>query len=244
MKPQTQSKNGHETGDAPRGFEQGDVDIAIPKPGNSNPQSPFSVLRRFVRPRAIVERCEMCSAELRPDHQHLVEPSTRKLLCACQACAILFSDKRETKYRRVPIRIRSLSDFQLTDAQWDSLLIPIQLAFFFSSTATGKTIALYPSPAGATESLLDLESWEEIVRDNPVLNEIEPDTEALLVNRVGESREYYIVPIDACYKLVGLIRLNWSGLAGGTEVWREIGKFFDELRGAASGQNRERTGLM
>lgn len=239
MSREAPTSNGHETKDSLDGLVKSESEIRIPP--SESPQSPFSVLRRFVRPRAIVERCEMCSAELPSEHQHLVEPSTRKLVCACQACAILFSDKRETKYRRVPLRVRSLTDFRLSDAQWDSLLIPIQLAFFFQNTAVGKTIALYPSPAGATESLLDLESWNEIVRDNPVLQEIEPDTEALLVNRVNGASEYYIVPIDQCYKLVGLIRLNWSGLAGGTEVWQEIGKYFEGLRGAAVGQDQYRS---
>jgi hypothetical protein len=57
----------------------------------------------------------------------------------------------------------------------------------------------------------------------------------LLVNRVGHVRgaspaEYYLVPIDECYKLVGLIRRHWRGLSGGTEVWREIGAFFNGLK--------------
>ena len=115
-------------------------------------------------------------------------------------------------------------------------MIPIGMAFFFHSTAAGKVIALYPSPAGATESLLDLEAWDEIVRDNPALKEMEKDTEALLVNRVKGEREYYIVPIDECYKLVGLIRAYWHGLSGGTEVWEEIGKFFADLKDKAKGK--------
>ena len=61
----------------------------------------------------------------------------------------------------------------------------------------------------------------------------------LLVNRVGHARgsspaEYYLVPIDECYKLVGLIRTHWRGLSGGTEVWREIGAFFAALKKRAS----------
>jgi hypothetical protein len=211
--------------------EKDDSQIRNPPSVAGNQQTPFAALRRFVRARpSAVERCEMCSAELPTDHQHLVEPSSRQLLCACQACAILFSGHAETKYRRVPRRIRYLSTFQLTDAQWDSLMIPIGMAFFFHSTPAGKTVTLYPSPAGATESLLDLESWDDIVADNPVLKEMEPDTEALLVNRVKGASEYYIVPIDECYKLVGLIRAYWHGLSGGTEVWEEIGKFFGELK--------------
>ncbi len=195
----------------------------------------FAVLRRFVRPRTVVaERCEMCSAELAAEHQHLVEPSNRQLVCACEACAILFDGQTGTKYRRVPRRIRALPDFRLTDAQWDSLVIPIQLAFFYNSTPDDKVIALYPSPAGPTESLLPLDSWADIVRDNLILREMEPDVEALLVNRVRGASEYYLVPIDECYKLVGLIRTHWRGLSGGTEVWREIKEFYAGLQARSS----------
>jgi len=192
----------------------------------------LSALRRFVRPRAtaVAERCEMCSTELGAEHQHLVEPSSRQMVCACEACAILFSGQTGTKYKRVPRRIRALPDFRLTDGQWDSLMIPIQLAFFFQSTPDGKVLALYPSPAGPTESLLALDSWNELVEDNPALREMEPDVEALLVNRVGGTGEYYLVPIDECYKLVGLIRAHWRGLSGGTEVWREIKQFYAGLK--------------
>jgi Family of unknown function (DUF5947) len=199
-----------------------------------NPQSAIGSLRRFVRPReaaaASAERCEMCSAALGAEHQHLVEPSSRQMVCACEPCAILFSGEAEKKYKRVPRRIRALPDFRMTDGQWDSLLIPIQLAFFFHSTPDGKVLALYPSPAGATESLLSLDSWNGVVEDNPVLRELEPDVEALLVNRVGGVGEYYLVPIDECYKLVGLIRAHWRGLSGGTEVWREIKGFYAGLK--------------
>jgi hypothetical protein len=195
-------------------------------------QSPLAALRRFVRPRAatLVERCEMCSAELAAEHPHLVEPSSRQLACACEPCAILFSGQTGTKYKRVSRRIIALPDFQMDEGQWDSLMIPIQLAFFFHSTPDERVIALYPSPAGATESLLALDSWNEIVRDNPILQAMEPDVEALLVKRVGGASEYYLVPIDECYKLVGLIRTHWRGLSGGTEVWREIARFYATLK--------------
>jgi hypothetical protein len=192
--------------------------------------SAFAALRRFVRQRAMVERCDMCSAELAAEHQHLVEPQSRQLVCACQPCALLFSNQKGTKYKSVPRRIRFLSDFHLTDAQWEGLMIPINMAFFFHSTPDAKVIALYPSPAGPTESLLALDSWDEIVRDNPKLRSMEPDVEALLVNRVKEPAECYIVPIDECYKLVGLIRANWRGLSGGAGVWEEIERFFDVLK--------------
>jgi hypothetical protein len=190
-------------------------------------------LRQFIRQRAPVERCELCSKQLAADHPHLIEPASRQLVCACDACAILFSGSAETKYRRVPRRIRALPNFQLEDGQWESLMIPINLAFFFNSTPAGHVVALYPSPAGATESLLSLDAWDEIVRANPILKQIEPDTEALLVNRVASARDtsaqYYLVPVDECYKLVGLIRAHWRGLSGGAKVWQEIAAFFNGL---------------
>jgi hypothetical protein len=199
----------------------------------------FESLRQFARKRPRpFEQCEMCSAELRPEHAHLVEITQRRLHCACDACAMLFSGREGTKYRRVPRDARLLEDFHISDSEWESLLIPINLAFFFQNSLDSRVSALYPSPAGATESLLPLEAWSSIAARNPILNKMEPDVEALLANRVGKARgvseaEYYIVPIDACYKLVGLIRLHWKGLSGGTEVWKEIGDFFTGLRARA-----------
>jgi len=196
---------------------------------------PFAALRQFARKRADVEKCDLCGIELANEHQHLIEPINRKLICTCDACSILFSQQHGTKYKRVPRRVRFLPDFRLADGQWDALLIPIELAFFYFSSSQNKVVAFYPSPAGATESLLSLDTWNDIVTENPVLKGMEPDVEALLVNRVGRSRGNAdavncLVPIDECYKVVGLIRTHWRGFSGGTEVWREIAQFFAELR--------------
>ncbi len=193
------------------------------------PRSPLAALRRFARPlaTAVVERCELCSAALAAEHQHLIEPASRRLLCACDACAVLFSDT--TKYRRVPRRVRSLPGLHLDDARWAGLAVPIGLAFFFHSSAAGQVVAVYPSPAGPTEVLLDAGAWEDLVRDNPALGDMEPDVEALLVNRLGRARACLLVPIDVCYQLVGLVRARWRGLSGGDEVHEEITRFFHAL---------------
>ena len=131
---------------------------------------------------------------------------------------------------RVPRHVRFLPDFHLTDDQWRNLMIPIDLAFFFESSKFGKVIAFYPSPAGPIESILELSSWSEIVHDNPVLNKMSPDVEALLVNRTGSTREYFLAPITECYKLIGLIRMRWRGFSGGTELRKSIEQFFNELK--------------
>ena len=193
-------------------------------------RSALASLRRYVRPRAARARCELCSAELTDEHSHLLELSSRQLCCACEPCAILFSNPAAPKYRRVPRRVQFLPDFCMTDVQWEGLQLPINLAFFLHSTAAGRVVALYPSPAGATEALPPPDAWHAVVEDNPGLQNLEPDVEALLVNRLGTVPEYYRVGVDECYALVGLIRTHWRGLSGGTAVWAEIARFFTSLR--------------
>lgn len=203
------------------------------EPHSDVPRSALASLRHYLRPESVRERCDLCSAVLPTDHAHLVETAARRLLCACEACAILFSGQAAMKYRRVPRDVQLLADFHLDDVLWEGLQLPINLAFFLHSTPPGRVVAFYPSPAGATEALPPDDAWRVLVEENPVLRELEPDVEALLVNRLGESREHYRAPIDECYKLVGLIRKNWRGLSGGSEVGDRITRFFADLKARA-----------
>jgi hypothetical protein len=196
----------------------------------SNTPGPMGSLRKYVRPRPATERCQLCGRELPHEHRHLLDLTTRDLKCSCDPCALLFVGQDGAKYRPIPRDGRVLADFTITDEQWDGLQTPINLAFFVRQSASGRVAAYYPSPAGATASDLPLDAWENLAVANPVLAELEPDVEALLVNRIRQTRDYFRAPIDACYELVGLVRSRWRGLSGGTEVWAEIDRFFARIK--------------
>ncbi len=202
---------------------------------DERPAAPLDILRQFARRRETrppTEQCELCSAEIPENHRHLLELAKNTLVCVCRPCSILFGDPNagSGKYRIVPSRYLLLPDFQMTDEQWEELTIPVNMVYIFHSTLANRIMAFYPSPAGAIESTLSLQGWDALVNSNAILKDLEPDVEALLINRVESYREHYIVPIDTCYELVGLIRLKWKGLSGGEEVWKAIAGFFASLR--------------
>ena len=177
------------------------------------------------------ERCELCGDPIPPQHRHLVDLQSREMLCACRACKLLFDTGAAGggHYRLVPERRLSLDGFRMDDAAWAGLQIPVDMAFFFHNSAVERVVAFYPGPAGATESTLELDAWNRIEAANPVLGTLEPDVEALLVNRARGAHRHFLVPIEDPYRLVALIRTHWRGLTGGKEVWQEIDAFFDDL---------------
>jgi hypothetical protein len=195
----------------------------------------LGALRRFVD-RAVAssgERCEMCVAPIGEEHPHLVNVETRRLLCACRPCYLLFMQQGAArgKLRAVPERYRVASSFRLDEKAWSALQIPVRMAFFFQHSAARRYVAFYPSPAGATESLLGLAAWQDILDANPVLADLEPDVETLLVRgRKSEGFDCFLTPIDACYELVGRVRKTWRGFDGGEEAWREIDGFFESIK--------------
>jgi hypothetical protein len=167
-------------------------------------------------------------------------------MCACRPCSILFdrSAAGGGHYRLIGDRRLRLDDLELSDPEWEQLQIPVDMAFFFRDSRAGRVVAFYPSPMGATESRLELTAWTELEAANPMLRAIQPDIEALLVNRPRDGeRRAWLVPIDDCYRLVALIRTRWRGFTGGKEVWQELERFFDDLdrRSRPHTQDRSRS---
>jgi Family of unknown function (DUF5947) len=193
-------------------------------------QGLIKTLRRFrEQSGSLQEKCEFCGVGLATEHRHLLEVSKNRIACTCSPCALRFQDVVGGRFKLIPRDIRRLSEFDMSDAEWENLALPINLAFFFYGTPQQKMNAMYPSPAGATESLLPLTAWTTLTEKNSTLTRMEADVEALLVNRVGTKRGYYIVPIDVCFELIGLIRLHWRGFSGGDKVWEEVERFFAKL---------------
>jgi hypothetical protein len=190
-----------------------------------------------------LEHCDLCSAPIAPEHRHLLDVGTRELMCACRPCSLLFDRAAAgaggRHYRLVPDRRLRVDDLELDDVAWADLRLPVELAFYFHSTPAGRVQAFYPSPMGATESLLGLDAWRSLETANPVLTTLEPDVEALLVHRARGERRHHVVPISDCYELCGLIRTRWRGLTGGREVWAEITRFYDALDGRARPVGRD-----
>jgi Family of unknown function (DUF5947) len=177
------------------------------------------------------ERCDLCNTTLPDDHRHMLHLVDRRIVCTCEACWALRSGDAE--FRPTGMRELWLTDFQCDEETWAGFQIPIGLAFFMRSTVTDSVVAFYPSPAGATESELALEPWERLVTANPVLEQLDADAEALVVNRMSQPPQYAILPIDRCYELVGLVKSRWEGISGGSAIEQAVPEYFARIRARA-----------
>lgn len=205
--------------------------VAAPKAGANG--LPFEFRARKTAPG---EACEMCAESITAEHAHVVNVESRRLLCTCRPCYLLFTQDGAGRgaYRSVPDRYRTDPEFSLGDGDWEQLQVPVSVAFFFHNSVLGRVVAHYPSPAGATESLLDLAAWAAIAAASPLAAALAPDVEAIVVHRArpgsDEVNEVFLVPIDVCYELVGRLRMHWTGFDGGPEARRDLAAFFDLLR--------------
>jgi Family of unknown function (DUF5947) len=188
------------------------------------------ILERPV-PEPAGERCEMCAEPIGAEHSHLVDLKARSLMCTCRGCALLFTNPGagSGRFRFVPDRYLRDPAVALQDTDWERLQIPVRLAFFLVNSELDRVVGFYPSPAGATECELPMDGWTEGLGRSPLAALLEPDVEALLVRGDRGRLACYLVPVDACYELVGLVRLHWRGFDGGADAWTAIDAFFDRL---------------
>jgi hypothetical protein len=201
----------------------------------STPAGALAVLARIRAnrpPPSADERCEMCGLAIAAQHQHVVNVSSRSLMCTCRPCYLLFThDDAQLAYRAVPDRYLSFP--AIAAPVWEELELPVGVAFLFVNSALERVVAFYPGPAGATESELSLQAWERVVLAVPQLTTLKPDVEALLVRSLDQDVEAFLVPIDVCYELVGQLRTLWRGFDGGQEVRSQLNDFFARVRAKA-----------
>jgi Family of unknown function (DUF5947) len=178
------------------------------------------------------EKCELCATEIPAEHGHVADLEQATLSCACRACYLLFTHAQagRGRYRAVPDRYLRDPARQLSVGEWDEFEIPVGLAFFLRSSQRGEVCAFYPSPAGATESTLNLQAWDRLTAAHPLLAAADADVEAILICRTDSGVEYYLVPVDACYELAGRMRLHWRGFDGGAEARQSIAEFLGQVR--------------
>jgi len=199
------------------------------------------------------EACEFCAASIPAHHDHVADTEGPALMCSCRACYLLFTSTGagmaaggRGRYRAVPDRYRSDAARPLAAADWDALEIPVGLAFFLRSSGSEHVRAFYPSPAGVTESQLNLEAWTRVAAEHPLLEAAEPDVEAILISRASAGPggqpgvETFLVPVDACYELAGRMRLLWHGFDGGAEARQGIADFLARVRERSRDLSRER----
>jgi len=209
---------------------------ATARPAAATPDAPPAATRPAGTgqpPGADEEHCEFCSAGIPAGHGHVADLEQSSLMCACRACYLLFTQPGagRAKYRSVPDRYLRDPDRTLSAAEWDELQIPVGLAFFLYRSDPGELGGFYPSPAGATQCVLDLPAWQRLAAGHPLLSQAEPDVEAVLISQDELAGiEYFIVPVDACYELAGRMRMLWRGFDGGTEARQSIAEFLADVR--------------
>ena len=101
----------------------------------------------------------------------------------------------------------------------------------------GHTVTLGTRDPAATRARTAPEGYAtvsvaDVLAANPQLGHLRADVEALLVR--GPDREHpgfsaHVVPIDACYELVGTMRATWRGFDGGKEAGTARAAFFDAV---------------
>jgi hypothetical protein len=194
----------------------------------------FAALQKLLRkpvPAAAGERCDFCAVPIHEVHSHLIDLKARRIMCGCRPCTLTFEPEGAAagRYKVIPTRYARISGLAIDDNAWDTLQIPIGLAFFFFNSLDKKLTAFYPGPAGATESELPLDEWQTMIAGDPILATLLPDTEAILMRRHEGATTVFLIPVDCAYELVGLIRTGWRGFDGGVDVKAKIEAYFKRI---------------
>jgi hypothetical protein len=182
-------------------------------------------------------RCGVCDAVIGRVHRHLLAVAGRALVCGCADChARPDSDRHRAdpdrylavpdRYLAVPDRYLEFAGDVLDAATWDELRVPAGLAFVSRPAAGAGLVVCGPALGRTTEAELPEPVWERLVERHPSFAVLRPGVEALLLRRAG----CFLVPIDACLELAGMLRTSWRGFDGGPAGAGSLASFFARVR--------------
>ena len=146
--------------------------------------------------------CRFCSSALDSPPNPLFEVATQRVLFACNPCASRFEKRSGGPFKLIPRSTRQIEDFRMPEVPWQTYDLPGNVTFVFYCTAAAKLLSVCKVAAGTVDLTVPREVWKAIIEANPVLEEMRPDVEGLLIIHTGDSREYFIAPIDVCYNLI------------------------------------------
>jgi hypothetical protein len=176
--------------------------------------------------------CELCAVPIAEGHRHVVDIVDRRLLCSCAACALVSADAGTGRFRAVPRSVRGEASVSSAIGAEDlrALGVPVGLALFIRASRMGRVVVIFPSPAGATELEVPERAWAVIEAKSALVRTLRDDVEALLVRRRGDrSTTVLVVPIDAGYELIAILRHRWRGIDGGDLAREAVEGFLDVL---------------
>ena len=165
-----------------------------------------------------------CAAEPIPEaHQHVVDLESRAMMCTCRPCYLLFTDSdAHLRYRSVPDRYFSFADFELGPGPvgragnpgGPGILLPQ-----FQARPDGRLLSrARPAPPSPNFR------WTPGRRagGQPGPRRARPGhggpADPRPPARTGPPADCHLVPVDACYELVGRLRRVWRGFDGGQEA--------------------------
>lgn len=185
-------------------------------------RGPLAAVRAFAAGASAIsaERCELCGAAVAARHDHLVDGAGPRLLCACDACAVVAEPGR-----RVRRRVERLGVASPSAATWRALNVPVDLAFFFTTGDDATLGARYPGPAGAVEAALPGDALARLAAEIPAAATLARDVEALVVDRRRDA--VYRATIDVAFELVASLR-------GARDVGAARDAFFADLDAEAA----------
>ncbi len=126
-------------------------------------------------------------------------------MCTCRPCYLLFTDQTaHLNYRAVPDRYLAFGEFVACDARMGRAADPGRARVPVPQLGAGTHDRLLSGP-GRRHGVGTAARRVGDDRRRPSRTRcVRPDVEALLVRRIdGAAQPCYLVPIDACYELVG-----------------------------------------